>query len=345
MADVNITFEQFDVNDKDDIHLRWTKWITRLKRYLTHTKASSDDVKKNALLMFAGYDLEQVFDEKTLEADTFDEALKKLDTHFNPGTSQHLNRYNFRAIVQRDQESFDEFVTRLKLASKMCNFKEDDEMITQIISSCLSDSLKRKALAKTSLDLATLIELGRSDDVIKTQISGFKAAQSSDNADLFNVNTDRQSQSRQQTRYHRSPPPPAYHHRQSSYANSNNHQSNYRPSTKFGNGQPNKPCQYCGLQHVNGVCTARGVSCTYCGRKNHLESVCHQKIRRNQPQQSHYPAQVSNIQTSGYPDYVSDQDMQGGWCNSIKAYVNVATTSLKNVFMQKLSNLIIIFKL
>ena len=58
MSDLNFTFETFDVNDPDDLHLRWTKWITRLNRYFLHTKTTEDADKLNVLLMFAGYDLE-----------------------------------------------------------------------------------------------------------------------------------------------------------------------------------------------------------------------------------------------------------------------------------------------
>ena len=55
----------------------------------------------------------------------------------------------------------------MKFAAKTFkSFGGEEETITQIISSCRSDSLKKKALSKASLDLKKL-ELGRSDDAIK----------------------------------------------------------------------------------------------------------------------------------------------------------------------------------
>ncbi len=66
----DITFETFDPNDKDDINLRWTRWISRFEKYTKH--ANLDSAKAiNALLMFAGYDVELIYNEKCNTSDEF----------------------------------------------------------------------------------------------------------------------------------------------------------------------------------------------------------------------------------------------------------------------------------
>ena len=122
MSELNFTFEQFDVNDQEDIHMRWTKWLTRFNRYLTHTKTAEDVDKINALFLFGGYDLEQIQIEKLPNETVYATITKMLNEHFNPTTGQFLNRYNFHYVAQRESESFDEFVARVKLAAKSCNF-------------------------------------------------------------------------------------------------------------------------------------------------------------------------------------------------------------------------------
>ena len=206
MSELNVTFEPFDVNDADGIHLRWTKWISRFNRYLSHSKTTAPKEMINARLMVAGYDVEQIYNEKTPNGEDYAAVTKALEEHFNPKTSQFLNRYNFRFIAQHEGESFDEFVSKIKEAAKLCNFTGDDEVITQIISLCRSDALKKKALAKVELTLVELITMGRSDDIVKIQVAGFKAK---GEAEVFNM-----SQNRPQDRpkYSRSPPPPQNFH-------------------------------------------------------------------------------------------------------------------------------------
>ena len=48
MADTNFSMDTFDASDEEDIHLRWTKWITRFKRYCTHIKITESDAKINS---------------------------------------------------------------------------------------------------------------------------------------------------------------------------------------------------------------------------------------------------------------------------------------------------------
>ncbi len=92
-SNVNFTFEVFDFKDQKDIHMRWTKWITRLNRYAyticryAHTKTTEIADKLNALLMFGVYDLEQIYNEKFQETNDYATATETLGEHFNPTTS------------------------------------------------------------------------------------------------------------------------------------------------------------------------------------------------------------------------------------------------------------------
>ena len=331
MSDLNFTFETFDVNDPDDLHLRWTKWITRLNRYFLHTKTTEEADKLNALLMFAGYDLEMIYNEKCTAEDNYAAVSKILEKHFNPTTSQHLNRYNFRSIIQREQESFDEFITRIKLAAKTCNFGGEEETITQIISSCQSDSLKKKALSKASLDLKELIELGRSDDVIKSQVKGFKDAKPVEINDTFSVNMTQHTQARhQQTSHTKSG---SQHHRPHVhwFNNDNFMPNNHGQRQDHGSqNNMNQSCKYCGQTHPYGCCPARGTQCNFCGRKNHFESVCMQKSRRAQHQPSQQ-ARTAMIQNSNYHQYYTNDELNQNW--NAKSFVNKTSTLIKNCFM------------
>ncbi len=100
MATSTINFQEFDVRDLDDINPRWTKWTTKLERYFVHEEETDDKKKVNALFLFGGYDLEELYNQYKEDTDTYEEIIKKITAHFNPKTNAQLNRFNFRELAQ-----------------------------------------------------------------------------------------------------------------------------------------------------------------------------------------------------------------------------------------------------
>jgi hypothetical protein len=63
------------------------------------------------------------------------QLVQKLGSHFNPAANIQINVFKFRASVQYDEESFDEYAARLREMAKTCEFGAvlDNELRTQLI--------------------------------------------------------------------------------------------------------------------------------------------------------------------------------------------------------------------
>ena len=86
--------------------------------------------------------------------------------------SQHnlfYKAYNFRKAQKNEGKSLDSFHTRLRTLAKTCKFGDaDKEIKEQIILSCNSNAVRRKALREDD-DLTALLESGRALEQSETQ--------------------------------------------------------------------------------------------------------------------------------------------------------------------------------
>lgn len=56
----------------------------------------------------------------------YDSAVKVLTTYFEPDKNKIYQTYTFRQAKQQDNETIDEFHTRLRRLTKHCNFPDVD---------------------------------------------------------------------------------------------------------------------------------------------------------------------------------------------------------------------------
>ena len=123
------------------------------------------------LLHYSGPEVDEIFDtlENTGEDKDYKTAVEKLTAHFNPQVNTTYEVYNFRKAQQNEGESLDSFHTRLRTLAKTCEFgAADKEIKEQIILSCKSNALRRKAL-REDLDLTALLKAGRALELSETQ--------------------------------------------------------------------------------------------------------------------------------------------------------------------------------
>ncbi len=80
---------------------------------------------------------------------------------------------SMRSIYFVNLETLDQFATRLRQLVSTCEFASvDKEIKTQIIFSCSSSRLRRRALPEPSITLKGLLDLGRAMELSETQASG-----------------------------------------------------------------------------------------------------------------------------------------------------------------------------
>ena len=102
--------------DPTNTSARWTQWIERFNTYVIAANMK-DSARKRALLLYqAGPEVHKIF--KTLPDDgeekDYDRAVQALKKCFEPEKNKIYQVYTFRQATQRENETIDEFHTRLR---------------------------------------------------------------------------------------------------------------------------------------------------------------------------------------------------------------------------------------
>jgi hypothetical protein len=187
------SIQQFNTED-EGISDRWEEWSKQLTRILRIKKVTDQSLKIEHLLLCGGQGIERIYNEIKTNNDTYEDLVEKIKAHFNPEINHNVNIFNFRQIKQRDGETFDEFVTRLREQANTCGYDDaayNREMVHQIILNCSCMKLKEEALGDRNITLPDLIKLGRRKELIKNQLDHLNS-----NKDINNINRSQQQRQR-----------------------------------------------------------------------------------------------------------------------------------------------------
>lgn len=234
---------------------RWEKWCSRLQNLLDGMNIDSDKRKRALLLHYAGEIVYDIYDaeKKDTEA-TFAATKKVLDDYFSPKVNEQMEIYKFRQYKQKDDQILDEFVTELRKLAKYCKFADTDkEILSQLIQSCKSNRLRRRALREPDKTLDEILVLGRSLELADSQASAMEKPET--------VN----AVSKKSRKPHKFKP----NHTSS---NSDNKHMKQKPGKSI-------TCRNCGGEFPHkGQCPAKGQRCNYCSKMNHFKKVCRKRL-------------------------------------------------------------------
>ena len=87
----------FNVEDPNNIAVRWNRWTKRLETYITATGITDDKQMRSLLLFCAGDAVHEIFDNLpgAQEAEDYKATLKLLTDHFSPKKIEHLKSIHF----------------------------------------------------------------------------------------------------------------------------------------------------------------------------------------------------------------------------------------------------------
>ena len=272
-------FPPFDpLQDQATVGQRWTKWIRRFENLLISLREFDPTVRRGLLLTYVGETANDIFDILPSTGTTYTSAVESLTQYFSPQTNKDVAIFEFRELVQSQNESLNDYYRRLKTKATDCGFaNENEEIKTQIIHKTRDPRLRRKAL-RESMDLTALLSYGTTLEVTDQQAQKLTDAASSNNV----VNDIRPSsrsttQNPRHTRVLRNPS----ERTNSSPRKGSSKGHNHSPSTRT--------CGNCGgaFPHKNGreSCPARGKECASCGKIGHFAKWC-----RSTPRYSSRPA-------------------------------------------------------
>lgn len=95
---------------------RWKIWKRRFETYIAGVGITDANQKRALLLYQAGQETQDIFDKlaDTGEANDNKKTIKKLDAYFTPKKNMDFEIFKFRSAVQANNETIDQFATRLR---------------------------------------------------------------------------------------------------------------------------------------------------------------------------------------------------------------------------------------
>lgn len=107
------------------------------------------------------------------ESQSLETIKKKFEEYFIPKTNVTYERYVFNQIIQNNEESFDEFLTKLKNKIRNCDYEklEDSILRDRIIIGIKSKTTRERLLIENDLNLQKAIDICRAAEQLKLQMN------------------------------------------------------------------------------------------------------------------------------------------------------------------------------
>ena len=163
-------------------------------------------------------------------------------------------------------ESLDTYYTKLKQLAKYCEFDNiEKEIKSQIIQSCLSNKVRRKALRDSDVTLQQILDFARAMDATDSHMTEIEKP---------HMNHDRLDAVRKYSNYKQ-------HASEKNIFSQQNKVFSQPKQHKSG-----KSCYRCGGEYPHSQhCPALKKECNFCKKTGHFEKVCLRKRDRKQVRQ------------------------------------------------------------
>ena len=267
------------------------------------------------LLNFIGPEAVEIHDTFTYENEEdskkIDKVLEAFDRYCNPRKNILHARFLFYTRKQKENESYDSFLTDCKTLIKDCEFKNPDEILRDKIVLDASDRETMDSVIKLGeISLADATEKFRIAEVIRKQT---KEIHGEISQEVNTVKTKERTQKKSEEKKKKE--------ENQSKDQSKDESKDHRYDSNV------IQCKFCGYKHPKYKCSARGKQCKKCNKFNHFARKC---ITRN----------YNNCNNC---DNVADNDKDNNceyYCDCISKVNSISWT--KNL---KIENKNIIFKL
>ena len=177
--------------DPTSVSQRWFKWVQCFTNFLLALNIDDKKRQRALLLHYAGEKVYVIFDTRLTDTgDDFETAVTKLTAHFSPKKNVDFETYRFRQATQLSGETIDQFVTRLRQLAAFCEFHNSErEIKAQVIQSCSSTRLRRRALREEKITLDELLKFSRALEVSEHQAQSMENGKQPDNSPKTGVNS------------------------------------------------------------------------------------------------------------------------------------------------------------
>nr|XP_029729222.1 uncharacterized protein LOC109411515 [Aedes albopictus] len=269
-----------DKVDAQDLRREWEEWHRAFELILQMRKIESQPEKLVTMLTIGGRGLQRIFYNLRPVADEiipepvkvplmppevpeYDNAVKRLEKFFVGKRNERVELEVFRSLKQSNEESFNNFVLRLRAQAARCEFsdREETELLQQITMGARDEKVRDKGLENV-MSLDEVITYAMNREILLKQREKQKPFCSE--AELHSVSSYRPRERNRSPRRNTG-----------SYQRSERQPMGRR--ARPGDGRFRTECHRCGSLRHSGdsrECSAREASCNNCGQRGHYARKC-----------------------------------------------------------------------
>lgn len=256
----------------------WKEWYQQFKIYLiASNKDEENDIRKiNILLNLIGPQGVKIYNNfKKKEKTNFDTVVQAFNQYCEPRKNIIFQRYKFGCCIQQEGQSFDDFLTELKILAATCEYKEEDNMIRdRIVFGVKDPEIKDKLLTISNLTMDKAEEICKTTEATKQELQ--EMATSSE-VHMVKMKSTDNGKGKNLTKTNNN-----------KYVKNKNVKGVYKKSDSDKNNEYN--CKKCGRKHKPRECFAFGKMCSICKKMNHFAIGCKNKNKEEKKEvhETHY---------------------------------------------------------
>ncbi|XP_045447548.1 uncharacterized protein K02A2.6-like [Melitaea cinxia] len=171
-------------------------FYTFKRKFLNYIEAAgltekSEERKMALFLNLAGDDAMDVYTTsmECLKVKSLEKLLELFEKHIKPRKNIIANSYKFFNMSQAEGETFEHYVTELKKQAKLCEFKEEDRLVRDMIVIGIKDKgVQERLLRESDLTLDQAIQFGRAAEIGKIQVGALNEKKEIDSIHKQRVN-------------------------------------------------------------------------------------------------------------------------------------------------------------
>ncbi|XP_058454773.1 uncharacterized protein LOC131432485 [Malaya genurostris] len=271
-----------DKADSHDLRREWEEWHRAFELYLEMRNIEAQHDKLVTMLAVGGRGLQRIFfnlrpgaEEITSEPvkiplmppeiPEYDNAIKRLEKFFVGKRNERVELEVFRSIKQSSQESFNNFILRLRSQASRCEFssREETEILQQITMGARDDKVRDKGL-ENAMTLDEVINYAINREILVNQREKLKP---------FRGETELNHVSSGQNRNRNA----SLKRDSKGYRQFERQPYGRQGESRKQHGRFGVQCDRCGsTRHARDSreCFARGATCNRCGHRGHYARKC-----------------------------------------------------------------------
>ncbi|XP_031328603.1 uncharacterized protein LOC116159695 [Photinus pyralis] len=155
----------------------WRKFEQQFQIFIEATELDQkSEAKQLAVLLNLvgndGLDLYNSFTLTEAERKSLKSVLKKFAEYCSPKKNVIFERYRFNSIVQKEGQTFDNFLTELRKGVKTTDYKEQDDMVRdRIVMGIANKNTQERLLREEALTLQKAVDFCRATEASQVKHS------------------------------------------------------------------------------------------------------------------------------------------------------------------------------